>query len=679
MDLLEKSKDHISFLNGLHSLGVTLHRPSKKSLERYRDQWLPMVYKCNQKSCKKEQEKLRLIPPPDIAWLFHCHRLAPLHYANYCRKKFGINKTNNDRLLPDAEAPFSFQSETGEVHRGSKEESKRTQRRWEKCYPNEPFFLEPNGGNGAQEMNDHSPSLFLNGFDLLGSTMRQSSFLWHISSPHFSDEQFLKVGIDRYHKFILLRKTIVDSQQKPHEKDSPKHPSMIVPTYDIDLMWHTHILSGLVFYHNDCRKLLGGSTLNHDDGVGEDRSEGGTLDVAFRETTALWKHSYGEDYSIAGGMYKGEPPKHYYSKEWSSNEFTSAELLYAAAAGVQPFMHFVGIQGATSTNQVDHVKKDVIWCWKEIPSQMSKYDADQIMGDPKKCFIKYDSFTNDILEQAFQNGRNTGVCDIAYGYTVNFSTGKQTEASTGHEREVKRFIRKYIKKAAPVVAKATLIDNVSTNVDEPHATLVEAKPIQGWTLLTETAPDGLPAFQKAQDKSTTRGVITNTQKENYVFGKKGDDVGYFHITTKEAYEVLAERVKIMARKKETDIAFAQSCKCLYGDVGIKEREKQLEELNDVKLIATERAKTRGLGDKNVKVPKRLLHNKKHFADDGYIWYFPHSYYTAGGGCGYFTHGGGFGGGCGGGDGDCGACGGGDGGGACGGGKLVWIVENLCLA
>ena len=572
VDLLEKSKDHISFLNGLHSLGVTLHRPSKKSLERYRYQWLPMVYKCNLKSNKNEEEKLRLIPPPDIAWLFHCHRLAPFHYANYCRKRFRITKTNNDRLLPDAEAPFSFQSETGEVHCGSEKEAKRTQKRWEKYYPNEPFFLESNEGHGSQEMDDtSSPSLFLDGFDLLGSTMRQSSFLWHISSPHFSDDQFLKVGIDRYHKFVLLRKTIVDSQQKGQLNDTPKHPSMIVPTYDIDLMWHTHILSGLVFYHDDCRKLLGGSTLNHDDGVGEDRSEGGTLDVAFRETTALWKYSYGEDYSIAGGMYKGEPPKHFYSKEWSSNEFTSAELLYAAAAGVQPFMRFVGIQGATSTNQ----------------------------------------------------------------------------------------------NATPVVAKATLIDDASTGVNEPHATLVEDAPIQGWTLLTETAPDGLPAFEKAQDKSTTRGVIANTQKANYVFGKKGDDIGYFHITTKEAYEVLAERVKIMRRKKEGDIAFAQCCKCCVGKAVIEKMEKELEEMKDIQTIATERAKTKGPGDKNVRLPKRLLKDKRHFSDDGYIWYFPNSYYVAGGGCGYFTHGGA---GCGGGgDGDCGACGGGDGGGACGAG------------
>ena len=666
VDLLKNSKNHISFLNGLHSLGVTLHRPTKKSLERYRDQWLPMVHRCNKKSFSNEKEKPKLVPPPDIAWLFHCHRLAPFHYAKYCRKELRINKTNNEFLLPDAEAPFSFQLEAGEVHCGTEADSKRTQRRWKKYYPEEPFFLEANGGKEEET----KESLLLNGFDLLASTERQSSFLWHISSVHFADDQFLKDGIDRYHKFILLRKLQLDDQQN----DGAKHPSMIVPTYDIDLMWHTHILSGLTFYHNDCRKILGGSTLNHDDGVGEDRSEGGTLDVAFKETKAVWKQSYGEDYSIPGGMYKGEPPTHFYSTEWSSDSFSSAELLYAevAAAGAQPFMRFVGIQGATSTNQVDDtdcIRKEVIWCWKENHAQMPKHNADEIFGDPSGCFIKYDSLSNGILESAYQNACNTGDfqgnCDLGNGYTVNFVTAKQTKSSTGFQRDVKRFVKKYIKKDKTVVAKATLVADTprATLIDEPQATLVEDAPIQGWTLITETAPDGLPAFQKAADKSRAHGVIANTKKNNYVFGMKGDSIGYYHVTTKEAYEILTERVKIMTKKQESKIAMAESCKCLFGQRHIDKEEKKLEEMKDVELIAKERAKTRGPGDK-VNLPSRLLKDKKHFSRDGSTWYFHHSYWAAGGGCGYFDGGygnsGGGGGGC-----AAGACGGGDGGGACG--------------
>ncbi len=672
VDLLKNSKDHISFLNGLHSLGVTLHRPSKKSLERYRDQWLPMVHRCNKKSFSKEEKKLKLIPPPDIAWLFHCHRLAPFHYAKYCRKELRVKKTNKVFLFPDAEAPFSFQVEDGEVHCGTEEDSKRTQRRWKKHYPEEPFFLADNGGQ-EEETTD---SLLLNGFDLLSSTERQSSFLWHLSTPHFADDQFLKAGIDRYHKFILLRKLQLDDQQNDSTKQ--KHPSMIVPTYDIDLMWHTHILSGLTFYHNDCRMILGGSTLNHDDGVGEDRSEGGTLDVAFKETKAVWKRSYGEDYSIPGGMYKGVPPTHFYSKEWSSSSFSSAELMcYAAAAPAAD----VGFQDLMSTNQdddADCIRKEVIWCWKENHAQMSKHNADEIFGDPDGCFIKYGSISNGILESAYQNACNSGDfqgnCDLGYGNTVNFVTAKQTNSSTGDQRDVKRFIKQYTFINVPQV---TLVEDAPTLIDEPQATLVEDAPIQGWTLITETAPDGLPAFQKFSEKTKKR-TIANPKKDNYVFGTKGDSIGYFHITTKEAYEVLEERVKIMTKQKEREIAFAEACRCLCGKRKVQAfvigMEEKLQEMKDVELIAKERAKTRGPGDK-VNLPLRILKDRRHFSANGSTWYFHPSYWDAGGGCGFLEIGidkrGKAGSSCGGGCGTAGGCGGGGGvGGACGAGKCL---------
>merc|ERR1712125_224536 len=94
-----------------------------------------------------------------------------------------------------------------------------------------------------------------------------------------------------------------------------KH-QVIVPTYPIDLMWHTHILSSTYGYHQDCRKITG-STLNHDDNFGDgDRTVGKELDMAFNATKQLWKVNYKEDYHVPGGMYRGEPPKEYYSCDW---------------------------------------------------------------------------------------------------------------------------------------------------------------------------------------------------------------------------------------------------------------------------------------------------------------------------------------------------------------------------
>ena len=79
VDLVSHSKDHIAFLRALHSHGITWSRLSSESLRRYRDLWLPLV---------SQNRGAQLVPPVDIAWLWHCHRLAPFRYTYYCKQRF---------------------------------------------------------------------------------------------------------------------------------------------------------------------------------------------------------------------------------------------------------------------------------------------------------------------------------------------------------------------------------------------------------------------------------------------------------------------------------------------------------------------------------------------------------------------------------------------------------------
>ena len=96
---------------------------------------------------------------------------------------------------------------------------------------------------------------------MLGTTERQATFLWQVSAPAFSNNTFLEEGKQNYLRFLEVRKDIVIN----------KSNVIIVPTYQIDLMWHTHMLSSLKDYSNDCMKLTF-SLLPHDDSV-NDRSE----------------------------------------------------------------------------------------------------------------------------------------------------------------------------------------------------------------------------------------------------------------------------------------------------------------------------------------------------------------------------------------------------------------------
>jgi Glycine-rich domain-containing protein-like len=90
-DLVDLARQHRWFLEQIHALGVSSTGPSIESLRRYECLWLPMVAQHTQEL---------LIPPPDIAWLWHCHRLAPSLYTAYCKRVFGT--------LLEANPPFTL-------------------------------------------------------------------------------------------------------------------------------------------------------------------------------------------------------------------------------------------------------------------------------------------------------------------------------------------------------------------------------------------------------------------------------------------------------------------------------------------------------------------------------------------------------------------------------------------
>ena len=73
-------------------------------------------------------------------------------------------------------------------------------------------------------------------YDLKKASARQFEFFYNVSLPHFKHQAYLKIALDRYKKFLYLKKL---------------NPStLVVPCYTIDLMWHTHQLYPQ-FYSND--------------------------------------------------------------------------------------------------------------------------------------------------------------------------------------------------------------------------------------------------------------------------------------------------------------------------------------------------------------------------------------------------------------------------------------------
>lgn len=109
------------------------------------------------------------------------------------------------------------------------------------------------------------------------------------------DLRFLKAAVARYKGFLYLIKRNQDRSMK----------RFCVPTYDVDVIWHSHQLHPLS-YCNDMKKLLG-RILEHDD-TDSNRSKGQKLDVGFSETTKQYEDTFGLRYWRAGAMYRGSLP-----------------------------------------------------------------------------------------------------------------------------------------------------------------------------------------------------------------------------------------------------------------------------------------------------------------------------------------------------------------------------------
>jgi hypothetical protein len=210
--LLRHAKKHLEFLRQLHELGTT--RPTTprlnavESLRRYQDLWLPLV--CEDSSRNNNNIAMGilplLVPPPDIAWLWHCHRLAPMQYESYCQQRFG-------RLL-EAEAPFIFQSPPppssllavdGEEKKETEETSSsfnHAERLWKETYPNnEPFFVNVSSSDDVDSSSHNNnndnieveapasavddPSGMVGDYNVLAACRRQATFLWQVSRPEF--------------------------------------------------------------------------------------------------------------------------------------------------------------------------------------------------------------------------------------------------------------------------------------------------------------------------------------------------------------------------------------------------------------------------------------------------------------------------------------------------------------
>ncbi|MCO5578923.1 hypothetical protein L7F22_032773 [Adiantum nelumboides] len=242
-----------------------------RAIQRYEECWLPLLAEFSE-----HEATLPLQPPLDCAWIWHVHRLNPITYARDCNLLFG-------RLL---DVPPNSPNVT--------DATETTKALWQERFPYESYALDlaefHHDEHWAPPPDMHKMRRIK--YDLENAVIRQRSFFYQVSKPHMKEECFLRAAEQRYKAFLHLFKT-TDCK------------FFFVPTYDIDLMWHTHQLNPKA-YSEDLTRILG-RVLEHDD-TDTDRSSGQKLDEGFRQTSEKWLHNYGGVYEQAGAMYRGEPP-----------------------------------------------------------------------------------------------------------------------------------------------------------------------------------------------------------------------------------------------------------------------------------------------------------------------------------------------------------------------------------
>ncbi|CDY43281.1 BnaC06g01870D [Brassica napus] len=261
IDLIAESKKHLQFL-GVVDCNQLLYdgHALKRAIYRYNAYWLPLLAKHSESTSICEGP---LVPPFDCEWVWHCHRLNPVRYKSDCEEFYG-RVLDNSGILSSANGSCKLQ----------------TEKLWKRLYPMESYDLDLDKAISEPI----SPLEKCTTYDLVSAAKRQSSFYLEVSRANVDSEIIMEQAVGRYKAFLYL---IKQNREKTIKLIS-------VPTYDIDLIWHTHQLNPSSYY-KDMVKIFG-NILQHDDTADSDSSEGMNLDTVFSGTTAQWEETFGQRY-----------------------------------------------------------------------------------------------------------------------------------------------------------------------------------------------------------------------------------------------------------------------------------------------------------------------------------------------------------------------------------------------
>ena len=271
-DLVYEAQEYLTLLKTVDDQYEDLLRDDviRNALRRYETIWLPILAKY-----RTERLYPPLIPPLDVHWVWCLHMLNPTNYAFDCTAIVGFVPNHRFDQRPEFWSKYIDRN--------------KVKRYWARV-TDEPFEMDCSLIRGASGASEFFSKLSL---DIINMCRNHRSFYYQVSLPHYSLTEFLRKAVVRYQRFITLKKYAPRAQ--------------LVPTFDIELIWHAHMLCAGDYAHDTYQYL--GHRLDHEH-TAADLAYNSKTAAAFQTTMRLWTQAYPyDDFLQSGTLYRGEDPK----------------------------------------------------------------------------------------------------------------------------------------------------------------------------------------------------------------------------------------------------------------------------------------------------------------------------------------------------------------------------------
>lgn len=296
VNLVRAAQHLIQLLDRVHQFPCLYTNTSvlEHALFRYEFVWLPLL------AATPPAQRTLLVPPLDVHWVWLCHMLCPARYATdapamaAAAAAMGVNMSGNGTLSNIDHCLLS----PADYRRGVR----LTQRLWAQHDDTDPYdltdslsltaFVVTKGKQFTPTLSSRRAKCVSNiSYDVIAASSRQMAFHYQVAIlPHYRHDSYIEVAVGRYNKFLQLM------------RDFPGQTW--IPTYDMDLIWHAHMLHPR-HYANDTKRMCG-RLITHDDSI-NDRADGASRYTRFwNHTCSAWRKQFGEAVLIPGAVWRGD-------------------------------------------------------------------------------------------------------------------------------------------------------------------------------------------------------------------------------------------------------------------------------------------------------------------------------------------------------------------------------------